>query len=70
MELVDGVPVDTYCRTNNLPIEDCCQLFLKICEGVTYAHQNLVIHRDLKPGNIRRMQPGCRSYWISAWPNY
>jgi hypothetical protein len=28
------------------------QLFRTVCSGVTYAHQNLVVHRDLKPGNI------------------
>src|SRR5262249_2007121 len=28
------------------------ELFLKVCEAVSYAHRNLVIHRDLKPSNI------------------
>src|SRR5262249_44394017 len=28
------------------------QLFLTVCSAVHYAHQNLVIHRDLKPQNI------------------
>src|SRR6185503_15190024 len=27
-------------------------LFLKICGAVQHAHQNFVVHRDLKPGNI------------------
>ena len=28
------------------------QLFLQVCAAVSYAHQHLVVHRDLKPNNI------------------
>ncbi len=52
MEYIDGVPVDQYCDAHNLTVRARLELFLKICEAVQYAHQNLVIHRDLKPGNI------------------
>lgn len=52
MEHVNGIPVDEYCRQNHLSTENVIKLFLKICAAVEYAHQNLVIHRDLKPGNI------------------
>jgi eukaryotic-like serine/threonine-protein kinase len=52
MEYVHGEPVDRYCDNNKLTIKQRLQLFLKVCEAVQYAHQNLVVHRDLKPGNI------------------
>jgi len=52
MEYVPGLPIDEYCSGNGLNIRERCRLFLKVCEAVSYAHRNLVVHRDLKPGNI------------------
>ncbi len=52
MELVDGVPIDTFCRTRALPVGERLRLFLHVCAAVQYAHQRLVIHRDIKPANI------------------
>jgi len=52
MEFVDGKPIDEYCDERELTIEKRLELFLTVCEAVQYAQQNLVVHRDLKPGNI------------------
>ncbi len=52
MELVEGLPVDAYCDQNRLSVDRRLALFIKICDAVTFAHRSLVIHRDLKPGNI------------------
>jgi serine/threonine protein kinase len=52
MEYVEGLPVTTYCDKQKLTIGQRLTIFRKICETVSYAHQNLVLHRDLKPSNI------------------
>ncbi len=52
MEYVDGQPIDSYCTARNLGLEDRLRLFRKVCAAVQYAHQNLVVHRDLKTANI------------------
>ena len=52
MEYVEGLPIDQYCDLNKLSIDDRLRLFREVCSAVQYAHEKLVIHRDLKPGNI------------------
>ncbi|SHE37996.1 serine/threonine protein kinase [Fodinibius roseus] len=52
MEYVDGTPMDDHCRINKCSIDEIVSLFTQVLEAVRYAHENLVIHRDLKPDNI------------------
>jgi len=52
MEYIQGEPIDKYCDARELTITDRLKLFQSVCAAVQYAHQNLVIHRDIKPGNI------------------
>jgi eukaryotic-like serine/threonine-protein kinase len=52
MEYVEGEAIDAYCARHALGKRDRLSLFLTICGAVHYAHQNLVIHCDLKPQNI------------------
>lgn len=52
MELVEGVAVDRYAADVARSTTAILRLFRKICAAVHYAHQRLVIHRDIKPTNI------------------
>jgi predicted Ser/Thr protein kinase len=52
MEFVEGAPLDVWCDRNQMSARDRVRLFRQVCAAVHYLHQNLVVHRDLKPGNI------------------
>jgi serine/threonine protein kinase/tetratricopeptide (TPR) repeat protein len=52
MEYVSGVRIDLYCRDHKLGVDGRLDLFSRVCEAVQYAHDHLIVHCDLKPGNI------------------
>lgn len=52
LEYVEGRPIDIYCREARLSIRERLALVLKVAKAVSFAHSKLVVHRDLKPGNI------------------
>lgn len=52
LEYVDGLPIDVYCRQQQLDVEARVRLFLDVLAAVAHAHSRLILHRDLKPSNI------------------
>jgi serine/threonine protein kinase len=52
MQYIEGQPLERYVRLEKLSFREKVILFNKICTSITYAHQQGVIHRDLKFANI------------------
>lgn len=53
MEYIEGgLPINEWCRTRLAGLRQRLGLFLTCCDAVDFAHRHLVVHRDLKPGNL------------------
>lgn len=52
MEFIEGIPITDYCIQNKLSLNERIDLFKQVLKALQHAHENLVIHQDLKPDNI------------------
>ena len=52
MEYVDGVSLGVWIDTQAASKAERTRLFLDVCAAVGFAHQNLIVHRDITPSNI------------------
>lgn len=52
MEFVEGTPIDAYCERHALGLEARLDLFRTLCAAVHSVHQHLMVHGDLKGGNV------------------
>jgi len=52
LEYVDGISIDQFCIKQKLDTRACLLLFLEVAEILQSAHQQLILHLDLKPANI------------------
>ncbi len=52
MELVDGLPIDEHATRSGLDLRARLALFCDVCDAAGYAHQQGVVHADIKPSNI------------------
>ncbi len=52
MELIDGPDLAQVVRQQTVNIEDAVRWTIAACEAIEHAHEQGVIHCDLKPGNL------------------
>jgi serine/threonine protein kinase len=52
LEYVEGEPIDAHCIAHALDLQSKLRLFLDVLAAVSHAHTHLIVHRDIKPGNI------------------
>src|ERR1035441_3360767 len=52
-EYIPGVNLDQMLGQQPLPQKDVLELGMQLAKGLEAAHRENVIHRDLKPGNLR-----------------
>jgi tRNA A-37 threonylcarbamoyl transferase component Bud32/ActR/RegA family two-component response regulator len=52
MEFVKGQPLTKIIKNNSLEQKKRLNVFLQICKAIQFIHNNKVLHRDIKPGNI------------------
>ncbi len=53
MEFVDGIEMSTHVyRDNLLPLPRVLEIIARVADALGYAHENNIVHRDVKPGNI------------------
>lgn len=51
-EYIEGTALDKSDAMRAMDLQQRLESFLSICDAVSYAHRQLVVHGDLKPGNI------------------
>jgi serine/threonine protein kinase len=58
LEYVVGRPIDVACDEDKVGIDGRLGVFLRLCAAVAHAHETLVVHRDIKPGNVLLTRDG------------
>lgn len=52
MALVEGELIDAWCERQRLSLRQRVQLVAQVADAAAHAHRHLVVHRDIKPGNV------------------
>ena len=58
MELLKGTELRTRMQEGPIPIIEAIDIAAQVAEGLGFAHEHGVVHRDVKPGNIMLVARG------------
>jgi len=58
MEYIPGITLSEKVAAGSLPEKEVLRLGVQLAEGLAAAHEHKVVHRDLKPGNLRVTSDG------------
>lgn len=58
MELLNGLELAERMKKGPIPLQMAVSIAEQVAEGLAFAHENGVIHRDIKPGNITLLPHG------------
>lgn len=58
MEYLEGTDVSTLIGKNGMPLAEALDITVQLCRALDFAHQKGVVHRDVKPANLRFLDNG------------
>lgn len=58
MQYLEGVSLESAFQSQKLPLLQKIDIIIETCNGLSYAHQRGIVHRDIKPGNIMVLKDG------------
>jgi serine/threonine protein kinase len=70
MDFIPGVPLDSVTNEGALAEREIVGVVMKIAQGLHYAHEQGLIHRDVKPANIvitRELQAFLVDFGVAKW---
>ena len=59
MELLPGADLEALMRSGEeMLLREKLEVVVQVCRGLFYAHEHGIVHRDVKPSNIRLLEDG------------